>query len=169
MRRLSLSRSLCAISAALCLGGMTGCSTVKPYKPEVVQGNFISREQVQALRAGMPRAVVREILGTPLVASVFHTDRWDYAFSIRRQGAEPQLRRLSVFFQGDRLLRIEGDELPTEAEFAAQLEGRKATPKVPLLKLPAESTPAKTNATGNAASNPVSASAPKAYPPLERD
>lgn len=39
--------------------------TFKPYVPEVVQGNFVSKEQRQALRPGMSRAQVRDILGTP--------------------------------------------------------------------------------------------------------
>ena len=99
--------------------GLTACSSNLIYKPEVVQGNFVSREQVQALRPGMPRQAVRDVLGTPLVTSLFHANRWDYAFTIRRQGSEPQQRRFSVFFKNDVLERIEGDPLPTEAEFTA--------------------------------------------------
>jgi len=41
---------------------------VTPYRIEVVQGNFVSKEQVQALRPGMTRNQVKEILGTPLKA-----------------------------------------------------------------------------------------------------
>ena len=51
-----------------------------------MQGNFVSKEQVEALRPGMSRQQVRDILGTPLVTSVFHADRWDYVFTIKRQG-----------------------------------------------------------------------------------
>ena len=49
---------------------------VTPYKIDIVQGNFVSREQVQALQPGMGRQQVRDILGTPLVTSLFHNDRW---------------------------------------------------------------------------------------------
>ncbi len=66
------------VAAAVCAGTLmlTACSSlVNPYRPEVVQGNFVSREQVQALRPGMPRQTVRDILGTPLVTSLFHSDR----------------------------------------------------------------------------------------------
>lgn len=149
--------------------GLSACSSViTPYQAEVVQGNFVSREQVQALRMGMPRQAVRDILGTPLVTSVFHADRWDYAFTIKRQGAEPQQRRLSVFFKGNTLDRIEGDPLPTEAEFAAKLDTRRAPTKVPELKaseealsqFPAKKLPAVTN-------EPAAAPAAVTYPPLE--
>ena len=51
--------------------GVSACSSwITPYRAEVVQGNFVSREQVQALRIGMPRQAVRDILGTPLVTSL---------------------------------------------------------------------------------------------------
>ena len=59
-------------------------NAITPYKIDIVQGNFVSREQVQALQPGMSRQQVREILGTPLVTSVFHGDRWEYVFTIKR-------------------------------------------------------------------------------------
>jgi outer membrane protein assembly factor BamE len=160
------------VSAAVCVTAVLGlgaCSTPVIYKPEVVQGNFVSREQVQVLRPGMPRQTVRDVLGTPLVTSLFHADRWDYAFTIRRQGAEPQQRRFSVFFKNNVLERVEGDALPTEAEFAAQLDSRRPPTKLPALKatetdlakFPAKSTSA-VNASPSAVPMP-----PVAYPPLE--
>ncbi len=59
-------------------------NAITPYKMDMVQGNFVSREQVQALQPGMSRQQVREILGTPLVTSLFHGDRWEYVFTIKR-------------------------------------------------------------------------------------
>ena len=100
------------------------------YKPEVVQGNFVSKEQVAALQPGMTRLQVRDILGTPLVTSLFHDDRWDYVFTLKRPGVELQTRKLAVFFQGDRFERAEGDEMPTESEFVATLGTGKAARKV---------------------------------------
>nr|WP_310644348.1 outer membrane protein assembly factor BamE [Limnohabitans sp.] len=140
---------------------------ITPYQPEVVQGNFVSREQAQALRLGMPRQAVRDILGTPLVTSVFHGDRWDYAFTIRRQGAEPQLRRFSVFFKNDILVQIDGDPLPSEAEFAAKIDTRVAAKKLPDLKA-TEADLAQFPAKPVAPVAPAPApSKPATYPPLE--
>ncbi|HMS27888.1 MAG TPA: outer membrane protein assembly factor BamE, partial [Burkholderiaceae bacterium] len=56
-----------------------------PYKIDVAQGNFVSKEQISALKLGMPRAQVMDILGTPLLVSVFHADRWEYVFTLKRQ------------------------------------------------------------------------------------
>jgi outer membrane protein assembly factor BamE len=158
-------------SAAICFTaalGLTGCSAPAIYKPDVVQGNFVSREQVQALRPGMPRQAVRDVLGTPLVNSLFHADRWDYAFTIRRQGTEPQQRRFSVFFKNNALDRVEGDPLPTEAEFAAQLDRRRPPTKLPELKAKDADLakfPAKPVATDSAPS--TAPTSPVTYPPLE--
>ena len=150
--------------------GLSACSTGLIYKPEVVQGNFVSREQAQALRAGMPRQAVRDVLGTPLVTSVFHADRWDYAFTIRRQGTEPQQRRFSVFFKNDLLDRVEGDSLPTEAEFAAKLDNRRPPTKLPELKA-SETDLAKFPAKPSSVDTTTQLAAPAApvsYPPLEK-
>ena len=169
---------LCALAAASLLAG---CGTVNraseriaglvtPYKIDVVQGNFISREQVEALRPGMGRNQVREVLGTPLVASVFHADRWDYVFTFRRQGLAPQSRKLVVFFRNDLLERFEGDEMPTEAEFVAMLDSGRRSGKAPVLEASEDSlkkfAPARPPSAAEAAS---AATAPPAtsYPPLE--
>lgn len=148
--------------------GMADALTL--YKPEVVQGNFISSEQVGALRPGMTRLQVRDILGTPLMASLFHGDRWDYVFTMQRQGVEPQHYRLSVFFQGDALARFEGDTMPSESEFVQRIS-RDRKLKVPVLEATPEQLakfPSSPGADAPADAAPPTPSAPGgSYPPLE--
>ncbi len=142
---------------------------VTPYRIDILQGNVVVREQVNALQPGMSRDTVRDILGTPLLASAFHAQRWDYVFTFRRQGQEPQQRRVSVFFQGDQLQRVESDELPTEQEFVASLDTRETPDKPPTLQATDEQLRAfqeRYNA------NPPTPAAPAAsprttFPPLE--
>ena len=145
-------------------------SVVTPYKIDVVQGNFVSREQVQALQPGMGRQQVRDILGTPLVTSLFHADRWEYVFTLKRPKTEVQTRKLTVFFSGDAFDRAEGDEMPSESEFVATLGARdNAKGKVPALeatpeqlaKYPVKERPAP------AAATPPALPAATSYPPLE--
>ncbi len=147
-------------------------SVITPYKIEVVQGNFVSKEQVAALQNGMSRLQVREVLGTPLMTSVFHADRWDYVFTIKRPGVEAQPRRLSLFFKNDLLERFEGDEMPSEADFVASLDTRnRASGKVPVLeatddqlkKFPGPKVPKSESATSEAAEPPL----PTSYPSLD--
>ena len=145
-------------------------SVVTPYKVDVVQGNFISREQVEALQAGMGRQQVRDILGTPLLTSLFHGDRWDYVFTMQRQGVEPQHYRLTLYFKGDTLERFEGDEMPSENDFVERI-GKKTKPKVPVLEATEEQLakfPASTASEPEAAAPEQPEPArPGAYPPLE--
>jgi len=100
---------------------------ITPYRINIVQGNFVSREAASQLREGMTRDQVRFLLGTPLLTDVFHANRWDYVFSFRR-GSTPvvQQRRYTVFFDGDKLVKFGGDELPSEYELIAEIDGMKA-------------------------------------------
>jgi len=168
------------MAACLCLGACSGLgestrsvlTSITPYKVEVVQGNFVSKQQVEALKPGMSRQQVREILGTSLLTDVFHADRWDYVFTIRRQGVEPQQRRLTVFFKGELLDHFEGDPMPSEEEFVATLDTRKHSGKVPPLEAtedqlkkfePRKDNPAEKEGAAVTAQPPL----PANYPPLE--
>ena len=138
------------------------------YVPEVVQGNFVSREQKEYLKPGLTRQQVKEVLGTPLVASIFHEQRWDYIFTIRRQGVAPQSFSLNVWFKGDLLDRVTGDELPSETEFVTQLVSQKVGIKVPLLEAKEEDLRKYPLPATKAQSAPASVlPLPTSYPPLE--
>ncbi|MCW5321450.1 outer membrane protein assembly factor BamE [Verminephrobacter aporrectodeae subsp. tuberculatae] len=142
---------------------------VMPYKVDVVQGNFVSREQVEALQPGMGRQQVREILGTPLVTSLFHADRWEYVFTLKRPGEDMQTRKLTVFFKGDVLERSEGDAMPSETEFVATLGARDAQGQAPALEATPEQLARYPAAPRQPASDaqPAAAPSPGTYPPLE--
>lgn len=175
------ARVTCRVMLALLACSLSACSSFEQatksmadaitlYKPEVVQGNFVSKEQVAQLQPGMTRLQVRDVLGTPLLASVFHGDRWDYVFTMNRQGVEPQSYRLTLYFQGDQLQRFEGDEMPSEAEFVQRIS-RERKLKVPVLEASEEQLakfPASNERAGAAAPEPVPEPQPAgSYPPLE--
>ena len=130
-----------AVALSGCAGGFnpvaSAASALTPYKVDILQGNVLTQEQVQVLQAGMSREQVRDILGTPLLTSVFHADRWDYVFTLKRQGQPPQRRHLSVWFKGDQLERFDGDDVPTEQAFVESLQVQhKAAPVPPLAATP---------------------------------
>jgi len=171
---LTFSAPVARLATLLLCASLAGCGslsgfnsdTIKPYVPEVVQGNFVSKEQRQDLSLGMTRAQVREVLGTPLVTSLFHADRWDYAFTIRRQGLPAQSFQLSVFFRGDALTAVEGGDLPSEAEFVERLAAPRKNLRVPNLQASEEEL--KKFPTPPASNTAVpSAPLPASYPPLE--
>jgi outer membrane protein assembly factor BamE len=164
--------ALTALAGCSGLGGSAAnpVNWITPYKIDVIQGNFISKEQVESLRPGMIRDQVKATLGTPLLASLFHADRWDYVFTLKRQGTEAQSYKYTVFFKGDVLERFEGDTMPSEAEFISRLDNKRKLGKVPQLEaseaqLKAAERPSKAaaaNAPGAPADEPD-----RTYPPLE--
>ena len=119
----------------------------------------------------MDRNTVRDILGTPLLQSVFHSDRWDYVFTFRRKGEPEQLRKVVVHFKSDRLERFEADALPTEAEFVASLDSGRKSGKAPPLEASEEALkkfePAPGSAPAATAAVAPPPTLPATYPPLE--
>ncbi|MES2585278.1 MAG: outer membrane protein assembly factor BamE [Pseudomonadota bacterium] len=173
-----LRRSLNLTLVALVFAGLAGCGSfdgastriagiISPYKMDIVQGNVVTREQLAQLKPGMQRAQVRDILGTALLVSVFHADRWDYVFTLKQQGVPPQSRKVTVFFKNDLVDHTDADALPSEAEFVAALKSPSLPSSPPSLvateeslkKFPTPSKPIVATATG--------ATAPGDYPPLE--
>lgn len=102
---------------------LTACSNVQipdvataitPYRIDIRQGNYITQEMVAQLKPGMTRDQVRFILGTPLVADIFHADRWDYIYRLKPGRGEVQQRRFTVFFEDHKLVRVAGDVVGAE-------------------------------------------------------
>jgi outer membrane protein assembly factor BamE len=109
-----------ALAAACVLAG--GCATVDTYLPtlrsfgvyqlDINQGNYLTADMVEKLKEGQTRAQVRAILGSPLVVTAFRDNRWDYVYGFQRQGKVIERRAFTVYFDGDKLARWEGDEMP---------------------------------------------------------
>lgn len=158
-------------------GSFNPVNWITPYRVDVIQGNFVSREQVEQLRPGLTREQVKSVMGTPLLASLFHNDRWDYVFTLQRQGVPTQSYKYTVFFTGDQLVRFEGDVMPSEADFIDKLDNnRRKFGKVPVLEatdeqLKAADRSAASRAAAAAAAAPVTSTpatdAAANYPPLE--
>ena len=114
MKRLALPTILLAAGALLA----SGCV----YKMNIQQGNYLVAESVSQLKEGMTRSQVRFLLGTPMVPDAFDEDRWDYYYFFSSQKfKEPLKRRLTVYFEDDKVLRYENLGVPTQADLA-QLE-----------------------------------------------
>jgi outer membrane protein assembly factor BamE len=90
----------------MCLGLAQGCV----YRMTIQQGNFLEPRSVDKLELGMTRSQVRYLLGTPMVPATFDTDRWDYVYYLKKGRVHgPVHRRLTVFFEGDKVAKVEKD------------------------------------------------------------
>jgi outer membrane protein assembly factor BamE len=109
MKRLALP----TISLALAAVFSSGCV----YKMSIQQGNYLVADSVAQLKEGMTRSQVRFLLGTPMVPVAFDDSRWDYYyFFSSRVYRKPLKRRLTVYFQDERVQRFENQGVPTQAD-----------------------------------------------------
>ena len=178
MPRLARLRPLAVLAGAAAAAAITGCAGLRdanrdflgvltPYRVEVVQGNVVTKEQMARVKPGMTREQVRAVLGSPLLADAFHANRWDYIFTIRRQGTEPQRRSIVLQFDGDRLASVDAPELPSEREFVAAISTTRPSGRTPSLELTEEQrkalpVPPKPEPAPAEPSGPT-----REYPPLE--
>ncbi|WP_242469565.1 outer membrane protein assembly factor BamE [Rhabdochromatium marinum] len=101
------------------------------YKMTVQQGNLVTEDMVDRLELGMTQAQVRYLLGTPLLSDIFHTDRWDYPYTIKRGHRPIEVRKLTLWFEDDQLVRILGDFEPNPDRLAALEDEREIVVEVP--------------------------------------
>lgn len=79
------------------------------HKVDIQQGNVITQEMLSQLEPGMDKVKVRFIMGSPLIVDTFHNDRWDYVYSLQEGGGPREQRRVSLFFENEKLVRAQGD------------------------------------------------------------
>ena len=162
------------------VAALAGCSSLQPqadhllgvitpYRIDIMQGNVVTKELAEMVKPGMTREQVRDLLGSPLLASAFHADRWDYVFTLRRQGVEPQRRSVVAFFKDGKLERLEAPDLPSEREFVGSVRpdsGRGgAEPVLALTDEQKKALPVPVKSETPASVQPQGAA--RVYPPLE--
>ncbi|MBT5032816.1 MAG: outer membrane protein assembly factor BamE [Proteobacteria bacterium] len=112
---LLLTLVLVTVSLGACL---------RPYQQDIQQGNLLTNDNLSRLKLGMSQREVEFLLGTPMVADPFHTDRWDYFYSYKTtKTRDTEVRQLSVFFTLGELSKLQGyvtlgelDTLPPSEE-----------------------------------------------------
>ncbi len=133
MQKLLISLTGCA---SLCLAACAAPTVVDRlpfvHRIDVQQGNVVTQEMVDQLKPGMEKRQVRFVMGAPLLVDIFHQERWDYVYTMRSGRKEKDHYRLSLYFAGDTLARLEGDFKPN-APSPDALPSREALVVVPVL------------------------------------
>jgi outer membrane protein assembly factor BamE len=121
---------------------LSGCV----YRPDIQQGNLLQIDDVEQVKAGMTRSQVRYLLGTPMVSDPFEPNRWDYVYTYQR-GRDKKIDRshFVVFFDGDKVSRVEKLDLPEETATSKILKQQRDT-KPPAAVPAAPAAPAATPA-----------------------
>jgi len=112
------------------LAGLAGCGSnfgfPGVYRINVEQGNVVTEEMVEQLRPGLNRRQVRYIMGTPLIEDSFHEDRWDYRYLLRNGNELLSETQLTLWFEEDELVRVEGPDAPNWDEPKSQASASEA-------------------------------------------
>ena len=104
-----MQKNLILVGLLAGLLGVSGCTYLlpEPHKIDIQQGNRVKQEDLERIQVGMSRDQVKFVLGTPLLQDAFHQDRWDYLYYLRTGEGEIRQSRVSLYFEGDRLVRID--------------------------------------------------------------
>jgi outer membrane protein assembly factor BamE len=105
---LSLLTSLTLVSCSTILNNLPGVYTL-----EIQQGNIIDQAMIDQLRPGMNKRQVLYIMGSPMLDDVFHKNRWDYLYSNQPSGEDRVQKQVSLFFENDQIVGIQGDFRPS--------------------------------------------------------
>jgi len=82
------------------------------YKTPVQQGNILIQKDVDEIKPGMSKRQIAIILGTPAIADPFNQDRWDYINTFKLKGKIEEIKRLTLFFKDNKLVKTEGNYFP---------------------------------------------------------
>lgn len=104
-----LSAPLVGAALLAALGGCSSADIPGVYRIDIQQGNVVTQDMLNQLEAGMDQRKVRFVLGTPMLTDTFNDDRWDYIYSYQEGGGERVQRRVSVYFEGQKLSHVDGD------------------------------------------------------------
>ena len=102
------------LACLLLAPALAGCGSLV-HKIDIQQGNLVAPESFARVKVGMSKAEVRNVLGTPLLTDAFHANRWDYYFRNERGGRLLETNAIALWFEGDRLARIEGSPTASAA------------------------------------------------------
>lgn len=106
-------KALAKIALALAICGLVAGCLPKLYRINIQQGNVVTESMLSKLKPNLSKEQVLYIMGPPVIKNSFNGNRWDYVHVIIR-GSNPEEKTLvTLHFQEDKLIRVEGD-LPPE-------------------------------------------------------
>jgi len=82
----------------------------EPHKLDLQQGNTVKLEQLESIEIGMNKSEVRKIMGSPMLADPFHTQRWDYIYRFIPNKGFERKSLLTLYFEDEVLIRIDDSE-----------------------------------------------------------
>ena len=120
-------RSVRLLFTALPLLFVSGCADYNwrlpgVYRIPIQQGTVIEQSMVSRLKPGMAKEQVRFIMGSPVIVDPFHSNRWEYVYTMKKGNERVrEQRHMTLHFDdSDQLTYVSGD---TEMVPAGELKG----------------------------------------------
>ena len=92
-----------SISLAIVAGMLlTGCSLVDRwvYRPDINQGNYVTKDAIELLQVGQSKEQVVFIMGSPMLTSSFGDNVWYYVFRQQPRHGNVSQITYAVYFDG---------------------------------------------------------------------
>lgn len=98
-----MTQKLLLILSLTIVTHLAGCSSWLPdaYRIDIPQGNLLNQEQIQAVKLGMNRRQVQNLLGSPLLVDTFNQNRWDYFYSVDTKEGTTIEHHVTISFKDD--------------------------------------------------------------------
>ena len=84
--------------------GILSCSALSPYKVPILQGNIIEDKDVEQLSEGLTKDQVQYLLGTRMLNSPLHPNKWNYIYSVSIGDQLIVDKKLSLLFDENQKL-----------------------------------------------------------------
>ena len=81
---------------------LTGCSLVDRwvYRPDINQGNYVTKDAIELLQVGQSKEQVVFIMGSPMLTSSFWDNVWYYVFRQQPRHGNVSQITYAVYFDG---------------------------------------------------------------------
>lgn len=105
-----LMQKLILACLALAFLQLTACGLIRPYQPDIQQGNLVTEPMADSIRPGMSKEQVRNHLGNPVLDNPFDDSHWAYVYTFQHNGGEIVRKNLDIYFQGGQVSRVVKNE-----------------------------------------------------------
>lgn len=109
---------------SLCATAVAGCSSIRfpgVFRIDIGQGNIITADMIEKLKVGMTKRQVEYVMGSAMIQDPFSPERWDYVYSYETGKGSFVENKLTLYFEADRLQRIDDSRLKDPEKVREQL------------------------------------------------
>lgn len=94
---------------------LSGCTFPGVYKLNIQQGNIVTQDMLDQLKAGMTERQVVYLMGNPVARNPFSQEKWDYLYTLEQRDEVTKRYHVTLHFDDQQLFSHYTGALPAEA------------------------------------------------------